>query len=88
MPIKLELALREGWKATENNRLGEALEVRFISTEDNKIMFRYAPNLSDKVFWEIMFKRLNLYDKKLKEIRNIIDIIVKEPLDNSVGGCK
>lgn len=76
MAIRIEGALREGWKATQNSRFGEALEVRFIHTDDmgvDKIIFRYAPCLEDKARWEDIFKWLETYDNKIKEIRCMTD---------------
>lgn len=77
MPVRMEIAIREGWKATKNERFGEVLEIRFINEEDNKIMFRYAPKCEDYVFWKRAFKLLGRYDRKLCELRKVVDEIAK-----------
>ncbi len=38
MPIEIKLAIREGWKASENKRFGEVFEVRFLDTKSGKIL--------------------------------------------------
>lgn len=75
MPIKIELAIREGWKAQSNQRFGEAIEVRFINTADEKIMFRYAPKCEDENIWIDIFALLKQYDNKIKDLKTIIQSI-------------
>ena len=77
MAVKVELAIKEGWKATQNERFGEVLEVRFIDNIDGKILFRYAPKLEDEVIWADIFKALRTYDVKLTELKTIINLIDK-----------
>lgn len=77
MPVKLEIAIREGWKASDNSRFGEVMEIRFKDAETNKIMFRYAPKCEDKAFWLNTFKILGRYDNQLKKLRVIVDQIAK-----------
>ena len=85
MPIRVELAIREGWKATENERFGEVFEVRFISDE-RKILFRYAPKCEDRFFWEETFKKLIDYDETLSKLKTIIKSVdgTGQKID---GGC-
>lgn len=71
MGIQLKLAVREGWKATENSRWGEALEVRFV-TDENKVIFRYCPKCNDKQFWQDVFAKLEHYDSQIKGLRHTI----------------
>jgi len=68
MPVRMEKAIREGWKQEDNKRFGQCLEVRFVDTATNKVMFRYAPLLSDKEFWISVFKDLHDYDTLHKQI--------------------
>jgi len=49
MPIDLKMCMRQGWKPYQNNRFGEVLEMQFINTDNDQIMFRYAPKLDDEV---------------------------------------
>jgi hypothetical protein len=72
MPVKIEFALREGWKSTVNDRFGEVFEVRFVNVDDDRILFRYAPKCDDRKAWEYVFDTLDVYDGKLKELRSII----------------
>ena len=88
MPIKIELAIREGWKATANNRFGEAFEVRFINAADGKIMFRYAPKCEDQQFWEKTFRKLNEYDRKLKDLKAFVQAIDGNGVKLQGEGCK
>ena len=71
MPIKIKLAIREGFKATENKRFAEALEVRFINSVDGKILFRYAPKCEDEAIFIEIFKLLTDYDDAVKALRTI-----------------
>lgn len=75
MSIRLETVLRPGWKQTENNRFGDILEVRFITTNDNKILFRYAPKFDDLPIWENIFKQLTEYDLLLKKLKTLSEQI-------------
>lgn len=75
MPVRLQLAIREGWKAQKNERFGEAMEVRFINTENDEIMFRYAPKCEDKQVWEYIFSTLEKYDKALIDLRGIVRMV-------------
>jgi hypothetical protein len=72
MPVKIELALREGWKATQNERFGEVLEVRFVNADDGKVLWRYAPKLEDKETWDEAFVFLEEYDKALKVLKGLV----------------
>lgn len=71
MGIKIALGITEGWKATENSRLGEALEIKFINTENNSILFRYAPKLDDELVWKECFELLKEYDGALCLVKQI-----------------
>jgi len=75
MVVLLQIAIRDGWKQEDNNRFGQCLEIRFINSADNKIMFRYAPNLKDEPVWEELFSKLKAYDKMHKEIFNYVKTI-------------
>jgi len=68
MPIKLELAIRDGWKQDDRNRFGQCLEIRFIDTTTNKVRWRYAPLLTDKQFFMDAFNKLERYDSLHKDI--------------------
>jgi len=83
----MEIAIREGWKQQDNNRFGECMEIRFINTTDGKIMFRYAPFLADKGFWEDVFKKLEAYDSLHKQIFSLVKTIDGEGTI-SMGSCK
>ena len=72
MAVKIELAIRDGWRQKDNERFGQCLEVRFINTEDNKVMFRYAPKLDERKFWDDMWSRLEDYDRLHKEIYKLV----------------
>jgi hypothetical protein len=72
MPVKLQIALREGWKATENKRFGDVFEIRFIDVKTDKIMFRYAPKLEDEQIFTELFKILRAYDVKLTELMLLV----------------
>jgi len=75
MAVELRLAIRDGWRQEDNKRFGQCLEVRFINTVTNEIMFRYAPLLSDKVFFDDMFSKLSLYDELHKSIFGLVQNI-------------
>ena len=70
MPLKMRLSLENGWKEKDNERFGNVLVLNFINTDNNQIMFKYAPKLEDKVFFEKMFRLLFEYDGILKQIRS------------------
>lgn len=71
MPIKIELAIREGWKAQQNARFADALEIRFINEADDRILFRYAPKCEDEAIFNEMFTLLKEYDSRVKLLREI-----------------
>lgn len=68
MPIKLTYAIRDGWKQEDNKRFGQCLELRFIDTKTEKILFRYAPLLEDEQIFTELFSKLKQYDRLHKEI--------------------
>ena len=70
MPVQLRMKINRGWKASENNRFGQVLEIQFINALDGKVMFAYAPTLRDEVFWVDVFKKLRVFDGKHKELMN------------------
>lgn len=72
MPIKIQLAIREGWKATKNDRFGEAFEIHFIDAMSGLVLWRYAPKLADEAIFADAFELLKEYDEKLSELRDII----------------
>lgn len=71
MSLKIEMAIREGWKATQNDRFGEVIEWRFIDTNTNKIMFRYAPKLEDEKIFIEGFEKLKEYDLLMKRLKDV-----------------
>lgn len=76
MPVKVEIALREGWKAKLNDRLGDILELRFIDESTGRVMFRYAPKHDDKPVFDLIFDKLRQYDElvvKIKMLASDID---------------
>lgn len=75
MAVKLQLAIRDGWKQVDNERFGQCLEIRFIDTATNKIMFRYAPKLADQPFFNDMWEKLERYDKLHKEIYSLVKLV-------------
>ena len=75
-----------GWKQEDNKRFGQCLEVRFIDVTTNKIMFRYAPLLEDKKFWDDMFKKLETYDSLHKAIFRFVQEIDGERF-NTFSDC-
>jgi len=87
MPVELRLAVREGWKQDDNQRFGDCLEVRFVNTADDKVLFRYAPNLRDEVFWIEMFSKLKTYDELHKAIFGLVKTIDGDRF-LSMGCCK
>lgn len=70
--VKLVMAIREGWKATENERFGEVFELRWADEKTNKVLWRYAPKLEDEHIFNDCFAFLREYDAKLKGLRDII----------------
>ena len=87
MPVLLQLAIKEGWKQDDNNRFGQCMEMRFINSADNKVMFRYAPNLADEPIWNQMFEKLKRYDQMHKDIFNLVKTIDGE-FYAGMGDCK
>jgi hypothetical protein len=87
MPVKLQLAVRDGWKQEDNKRFGNCLELRFINEADNKIMFRYAPNLRDEPIWNDLFTKLKTYDELHKAIYSLVKTLDGSE-DISFGECK
>lgn len=79
MPIYLKMCMRQGWKPYQNNRFGEVLEMQFINTDNDQIMFRYAPKLDDEVKFNDMFKLLFELDSKYKELKEILKKIEERP---------
>jgi len=88
MVVKLVLAIRDGWKQVDNQRFGQCMEVRFVNTEDNKVMFRYAPNLKDEDFWIDMFNTLRQYDKLHKDIYSLAMLIEGESIVSGGSGLR
>ena len=91
MGVKLVLAVREGWKATQNDRFGEVLEVRFVNVLPDKteqIMFRYAPKLDEEEIWRKVFKELNEYDVMLKQLKNKTQMLNGMVFLTNGEGCK
>lgn len=72
MPIKLAYAIRDGWKQEDNKRFGQCLELRFIDTKTEKILFRYAPLLEDERVFVELFNKLKEYDRLHKEIYSLV----------------
>lgn len=87
MPVLIKKCINSGWKASENNRFGQVLELQFIDVASGKIMFRYAPLLKDEVIFVEAFAQLRRFDCKHKELMDL----VKE-IDGSVsfglGSCE
>lgn len=75
MPVKIIFAIREGWKATQNERFGDVLELRFVNENDGKILWRYAPKLDDEHIFQEAFALLKDYDVKLKELKSLVSRI-------------
>jgi len=88
MPVELRLAVRDGWKQEDNKRFGQCLEIRFINTTDNKIMFRYAPLLKDKEFWFKAFSKLETYDQLHKQIYNLVSENLEGESHFTIGACE
>jgi len=88
MVVKLVLAIRDGWKQIDNQRFGQCMEVRFVNTVDNKVMFRYAPNLKDEDFFVDMFNTLRQYDKLHKQIYSLAMLIEGESIISSGTGLR
>jgi len=87
MPVEMKIAIVDGWKQEDNKRFGQCLEIRFINTADNKIMFRYAPYLKDEAFWLDVFNKLKTYDRMHKDIFSLVQTINGES-QITMGDCK
>lgn len=85
MPVALKLAISRGWKASENDRFGDALEVRFYDPRTMKVMFVYAPKLEDKEFFSKMWELLIRFDDAHKQAINVVREV--DPTFNLSGGC-
>lgn len=72
MAVRLVRAVRDGWRQKDNERFGQVMEVRFVDTTNGQVMFRYAPKLSDRPFWDETFGKLNRYDELHKEIYQLV----------------
>ena len=83
MGVRLELALREGWKAEANKRFGLVLEIRFVDTVANTVLFRYAPCLEDRGFWVDAFDKLRMYDEKVVDLRSLMTLIDRAAVPDS-----
>lgn len=82
MPIRIDLKLTTGWKAYSNDRFGEVLELQFINTKDNNVMFRYAPKLDDEQTFNEYFLLLKELDTAYKQVKSVVNKIQKH---NEVG---
>ena len=71
----LQRAVRDGWKQEDNKRFGQCLEIRFIDTVTNKVLFRYAPLLTDEQFFLETFGVLREYDELHKKIFSLVQQI-------------
>ena len=86
MAVILKTAIRQGWKASEMDRFGSCMEIRFVNSKDDKIMFRYAPNLKDKQVWIDLFSQLEEYDQAHKAMISIAHKI--DPSVSLGGDCQ
>lgn len=77
MPVRLEIKIKKGWKEEENDRFGPALEIRFIDIKTNKILFRYAPLLSDEAKFSIMWSQLHELDRLNKGYAAVCEAVEK-----------
>ena len=80
MPIKLEVAIRKGWKAEENDRVGPCVVVLFKDEKTGKQLLEWAPKHNQREWIDMMFQRLLEYDLAVKKLRELNDIELK-------GGC-
>lgn len=87
MPVELKIAIRDGWKQTDNQRFGQCMEMRFVNSVDGKILFRYAPNLRDESIWNELFSKLKQYDELHKAIFTLLKTVDGERYI-SMGECK
>jgi hypothetical protein len=67
--VKTEIIYEKGWKEEENQRYGKVLVVKFNNIQNGYTMFRYAPKLHEKEFWDKMWIELKVYDDKLTKER-------------------
>lgn len=87
MPVRLQAAIRDGWKQEDNKRFGQCAEIRFRDPTTDKCMFRWAPTLEDEEFIINFFTWLKEYDKKHKDIyEHVQKIDGAESL--SAGSCE
>lgn len=73
----MTLKIEKGWKKEENDRHGDCLVVRFYNSKDDKLLFRWAPNLRDEPFMVEMWSKLKVYDELHKATLRIEDEINK-----------
>lgn len=88
MPVKIELAIREGWKHDVAKSIGDIFEIRFINTETGKFMFRYAPKIEDKGMWEEIFALFTTYQSRLFALEEIISKVEKRSWQSNGDGEK
>jgi len=71
MPVYMKINITKGWKNEANDRFGPAVVVQFKDQKTGKELFQYAPNHTDKEFWDTFFKFLNDYDNAVKNLRDL-----------------
>jgi hypothetical protein len=87
MPVQMQVKINRGWKASENNRFGQVLEIQFINVSDGRLMFAYAPTLKDEIFWVETFKKLRTFDAKHKDLMNWLALEVDGTISFGKGDC-
>jgi hypothetical protein len=68
MSVIFEKVLTLGWKHDENGRFKDVIVWRFIDSESKKILFEYAPKLSDKDFMVEVMDDVDWYDEECKAL--------------------
>lgn len=68
MSVIFEKVLTLGWRHDENGRFGDVIVWRFRDSESKKILFEYAPKLSDKDFIVEIMNDVYWYDEECKSL--------------------
>lgn len=71
MPVKMKIHITNGWKNEENERFGPVVVVQFYDVKTGKVLFQYAPQHSDKDYFDKLFKFLWDYDMSIKNLRSL-----------------
>ena len=80
MGVRIEYALRDGWKAEVNERFGKVMELRFVNTENDSVLFRFAACLEDRAIFIDYFDKLRMYDEKVVALREMMKLIDRDCL--------